>query len=423
MADGRRVTQVMVNLLTNAARYCHEASPIYVEATADRSDGGVMVSVTDNGQGLTADSLPHLFAKFSRPAGVDQRRDLGLGLAICKGIVEAHGGRIWAESDGPGLGSRFTFTLPAADEAATAAATAAAHSSAAGATRILAIDDNPRDLKHIRDTLTAAGYDTTVTGNPARIAALVADTDPHIVLLDLMLPGADGFDVMRDILAARDVAVIFLSAYGQHDLIAKALQMGAADYIVKPFSPTELTARIQAALRNKNQPTALPATTPAAPAQAPLKIGDLRHRPPRPPRHRSRPTRRSHPHRIPPPSRTRRQRRHGPHPRPAPHHSLEHPQPNRSRPNAHRHQERPPQTRRRRPQPALHRHSPPRRLPHAQTRPHQPPNTTLSPLFVAAEMRPRTRRAVSGLCAQMGASTASTCAEVISLTRTEAIRA
>ena len=274
MADGRRVTQVMVNLLTNAARYCHEASPICVEATADRSDGGVTVSVTDNGQGLTADSLPHLFAKFSRPAGPDQRRDLGLGLAICKGIVEAHGGRIWAESDGPGLGSRFTFTLPAADEAATAVAHRT-HSSAPGATRILAIDDNPRDLKHIRDTLTAAGYDTTVTGNPARIAALVADTDPHIVLLDLMLPGADGFDVMRDILAARDVAVIFLSAYGQHDLIAKALQMGAADYIVKPFSPTELTARIQAALRNMHQPAALPATAPAAPAQAPLEIGDL----------------------------------------------------------------------------------------------------------------------------------------------------
>ena len=277
MADRRRITQVIVNLLTNAARYCHEASPIEVEAAADNSGGAhVAVTVTDNGRGFTEDSLPHLFTKFSRPGGPDQRRDLGLGLAICKGIVEAHGGRIWARSDGPGLGSRFTFTIPTADPAATAAAHNT-HTGTSDATRVLAIDDNPRDLKHIRNVLTAAGYDTTVTGNPARIAALVADTDPHIVLLDLMLPGADGFEVMRDILPARDIPIIFLSAYSQHDLIAKALHMGAADYIVKPFSTTELTARIQAALRNK-PPAATPgaATTPTEPPpQAPFELGDL----------------------------------------------------------------------------------------------------------------------------------------------------
>ena len=272
MADGRRVVQVIVNLLANAARYSHEASPISVSA-AESGGAFVAISVTDNGRGLTEDSLPHLFAKFSRPPGPDQSRDLGLGLAICKGIAEAHGGRIWAKSDGPGLGSRFTFTLPTANEADIAAA----HSPAAGpagATRVLAVDDNPRDLKHIRDTLTAAGYDTTVTGDPARIAALAADADPHIVLLDFMLPGADGFEVMRDVLAAHDAPVIFLSAYGQDDLIAKALQMGAADYIVKPFSPTELTARIQAALRDGPQP-APPRPAAGPPVQEPFVLGDL----------------------------------------------------------------------------------------------------------------------------------------------------
>ena len=119
LADRRRIVQVLNNLLSNAARHSHELSPIRVAAVRD----GVHVafSVADDGVGLPAERLPHLFRKFSRLDGEERGRELGgsgLGLAICKGIVEAHGGRIRAESDGPGLGSRFTFTLPAVAEAA-----------------------------------------------------------------------------------------------------------------------------------------------------------------------------------------------------------------------------------------------------------------------------------------------------------------
>ena len=116
MADRRRIVQVLGNLLSNAARYSPEGSPIRVAAVRD----GVHVafSVTDEGRGLSADLLPHLFRKFSRIDGDDRGSGIagsGLGLAICKGIVEAHGGRIWAESDGLGLGARFTFTVPVVD--------------------------------------------------------------------------------------------------------------------------------------------------------------------------------------------------------------------------------------------------------------------------------------------------------------------
>ena len=106
MADGRRIIQVLNNLLSNAARHSHEASAIGV--TAVREGYHVAVSVTDEGRGIAAERLPHLFRKFARLEGEDRGRDIagsGLGLAICKGIVEAHGGRIWAESDGPGLGA------------------------------------------------------------------------------------------------------------------------------------------------------------------------------------------------------------------------------------------------------------------------------------------------------------------------------
>ena len=113
MADRLRIVQVLGNLLSNASRHSPEASSIRVSAV--REGVHVAVSVADDGMGVSADLLPHLFRKFSRIDGDDRGSGIagsGLGLAICKGIVEAHGGRIWAESDGPGLGARFTFTLP-----------------------------------------------------------------------------------------------------------------------------------------------------------------------------------------------------------------------------------------------------------------------------------------------------------------------
>ena len=252
MADRRRTIQVINNLLVNASRYSHEESAIRVEAALD--DMYVAVTIADNGWGLAAERLPHLFAKFSRDDGPHQGRDLGLGLAICKGIVEAHGGRIWAESDGPGLGSRFTFTIPVSDAPAPATAprqSAVTRWSFGEPIRVLAVDDDPRSLKRVRDSLADQGYEPVVTGDPQQVPSLIEETDPQVVLLDLMLPGTDGIELMQDILAVRDTPVIFLSAYNQEELVAKAFETGAADYIAKPFSPTELDARVKAALRNR----------------------------------------------------------------------------------------------------------------------------------------------------------------------------
>ena len=271
MADGRRIIQVLSNLLTNAARYSHEASAIGVSAV--REGYHVAVSVTDEGRGIAAERLPHLFRKFSRIDGEDRRRDIagsGLGLAICKGIVEAHGGRIWAESDGPGLGARFTFTIPVALDAAIAAANLPVRSrrSERERERILAVDDDPQTLRHVRDALTNAGYAPVVTGDPEEALSLVEANDPHLVLLDLMLPGTDGIELMRGILDMADVPVIFLSAYGQEETIARAFENGADDYVVKPFSPMELVARIKAALRKREAPEW------AEPSE-PFVLGDL----------------------------------------------------------------------------------------------------------------------------------------------------
>ena len=258
MTDRRRIVQVLSNLLSNAAKFSDEQSMIKVSAV--RAGFQVAVSVTDEGRGIPAERLPHLFRKFSQVNGEERQRDLagsGLGLAICRGIVEAHGGRIWAESDGPGQGARFTFTVPVAEREETGDAVEAAAVSErpelppVGRTRILAVDDDPHALRYIRGILSEAGYDPIVTGDPEDVRRLVEEKKPHLVLLDLMLPGTDGIALMRGILAKVDLPFIFLSAYGQEDLIAKAFDMGAVDYVAKPFSPTELAARIRAALRRR----------------------------------------------------------------------------------------------------------------------------------------------------------------------------
>ena len=256
MGDKSRIVQVLGNLLANAARHSPESSTIGVSAAL--GDLQVSISVSDEGGGIPAESLPHLFGKFSRIETEEQSGDTGLGLAVCKGIVEAHGGRIWAESDGPGLGARFTFTLPTVDQAGFVSpepsrqlSTPSARRSAREQLRILAVDDDDQALRYIRDALVKAGYAVIATGDPEDVPRLVEEEKPNLVLLDLMLPGVDGIDLMKEITSAGNVPVIFVSAYGQDQLVARAFEMGADDYVVKPFSPTELVARIKAALRRR----------------------------------------------------------------------------------------------------------------------------------------------------------------------------
>ncbi len=257
MVDRRRIVQVLNNLLSNAARHSNVLSPIRVTAVPDGVH--VALSVADDGVGVPAERLPHLFRKFSQLDGEERGREIGgsgLGLAICKGIVEAHGGRIRAESGGPGLGSRFTFTVPAVEEAVTLPPPPSRRRrpKTSERPRILCVDDDPQTLRYVRDALTKADYTPVVTGDPEEVPRLMAEEAPRLVLLDMMLPGSDGMELMKDIREVSDVPVIFLSVNGQEEVVARAFDMGAADYVVKPFSPTELAARIRAALRKRAAP-------------------------------------------------------------------------------------------------------------------------------------------------------------------------
>ncbi len=269
LADRQRIVQVLGNLLSNAARHSPHASAIRVAAAQDGAH--VAVSVVDEGPGIPAERLPHLFRKFARSGRQDRGRGVGpgLGLAICKGLVEAHGGRIWAESQGTGPGARFTFTLPAAEESRAAVAVRPGKGqdrrgrAVEDTPHILVVDDDPNTLVYVRGILEEAGCRVIVTGDPEEVAPLIEEHHPDLVLLDLLLPGTDGIELMQSLPPLADRPVIFLSAYGRDETIARALEVGAADYVVKPFSSTELVARIEAALRKQAGPS------------EPFRLGDL----------------------------------------------------------------------------------------------------------------------------------------------------
>ena len=258
VADRGRIVQVLNNLLANAARHSPESAPIRV--AAGRGGTHVAVSVTDEGRGMSPERLARLFRKYGGGGDGDGEPGVGggLGLAICKGLVEAHGGRIRAESAGPGQGTRVTFTVPlagqAGGEASAAQSRRAAAHRAGDRPRILVVDDDPQMLRFVRDALVGEGYAPLVAADHHRLSELMETERPALVVLDLILPGTDGIELMETVPGLADLPVIFISGYGRDETIARALEAGAEDYIVKPFSPTELTARIGAALRRRAEP-------------------------------------------------------------------------------------------------------------------------------------------------------------------------
>ena len=268
MADRARIVQVIVNLLTNAARHSPESSAISVSAV--RNGVCVEVSIADEGRGIPTERLPHLFRKFSSRDTDDRGGASGLGLAICKGIVETHGGRIWAENEGRGMGARFTFTIPVVEEVPSVRheAMEGRRLGERGAESILVVDDDPHMLRYLRKTLSGEGYSLIVAADADEALTIVAEDRPHLVLLDMVLPGTDGIELMQEIVSIADMPVIFLSAYGRDHLIARAFENGAADYIVKPFSPIELVARVGAAIQRSSVPG-------RSEALKPYELGDL----------------------------------------------------------------------------------------------------------------------------------------------------
>ena len=261
MADRRRIVQVLNNLLANAARHARRALPHPHRGEPRREPCRDRRARRGPGHRVRAACTPVPQARPHRCRRCRARRRQRSRARHLQGA----GGSAWRthprreRRSRPGRALHLHAPGCRGDPRQSAGEPAAGRAVAPFAPaeerpRILVVDDDPQALRFVRAALADAGYDALVTGDHHDLVALIDAERPHLVLLDLMLPDTDGIELMQRVSQLADQPVIFISAYGRDETIARALSSGAADYIVKPFSPTELVARIGAALRGRAEP-------------------------------------------------------------------------------------------------------------------------------------------------------------------------
>jgi two-component system, chemotaxis family, CheB/CheR fusion protein len=245
--DAARLTQVVANLLTNAVRYTPPHGEISL--TAERSGEEVLIRVKDNGRGISAQAIPHLFEMFYQERGGegDQRAGLGIGLTLAKKLVEMHAGSIEASSAGPNRGSTFTMHLPLSCNARQTQATLPTGvTNGQQGHRILIVDDNMDAAESMCMLLTSVGEgDVRTAFSGEEALKLGPHLCPDVVLLDLGMPGMDGYEVARRIRRepwGRDILLVALTGWGLDQHRNQTKEAGFDRHLTKPAELEALLA-------------------------------------------------------------------------------------------------------------------------------------------------------------------------------------
>ncbi|MDE2778746.1 MAG: winged helix-turn-helix domain-containing protein [Chloroflexota bacterium] len=259
MVDRQRLGQAVNTLLLCALKCSSPASALKVSVR--RQAGRVEVTISTEGPVAADRELYETIQEISRDqvkGGFAGKSNEDIALAVCKGVLNSHGGKLWAECGESGQGMTVGFSLPAVAEAdirpvpPSGPAPERPHPVEGGKSRILSVVENSRMLSAIQRTLSHCGYVPIGTLNYADLERLIEDEKPHLVLLDLTAPGARDFEVIQRVTQDYGVPAIVLSGQGDGECIVRAFEKGADDYIVKPFSPSELVARIRASFRKRS---------------------------------------------------------------------------------------------------------------------------------------------------------------------------
>jgi PAS domain S-box-containing protein len=245
--DAVRLAQVVSNLLGNAAKYSDDRARIWL--TARRQRGEIVLTIRDEGIGIDASVLPHIFEPFvQQPQGLDRADGgLGLGLAIVRGIVTAHGGTVVAHSAGPGRGTEIELRLPARDPVAADHACDRAFSHPR--TRVLVVDDNDDARILLAELLRHLGYEVMSAPDAPTALELARSEMPSIALLDIGLPGVDGYELARRFREqdpSGDLRLIALTGYGLESDRARARAAGFDLHLVKPVTTAILESTLEA---------------------------------------------------------------------------------------------------------------------------------------------------------------------------------
>jgi signal transduction histidine kinase/DNA-binding response OmpR family regulator len=251
--DASRLTQIVVNVLTNAAKYTEPRGRIHIHA---RRDGDRLeLGVRDSGIGISAEMMPHIFEMFAQERQALDRSHggLGLGLTIVKSLVNMHGGTVEAVSCGVGEGSEFIIRLPAIPPASVAAdlKPAATGESARTVTgrRILVVDDNTDAARLLAEALAMLGHDARVAFDGPDALAVAAEFQPHAALLDVGLPLMDGFELAERLLAsapaARRPVLVAVTGYGHVADRDRSRAAGFDAHVAKPVDVTHLVGLLE----------------------------------------------------------------------------------------------------------------------------------------------------------------------------------
>ena len=247
--DPTRLSQVLGNLLNNAAKYTPEQGEITL--SAQRHGSNVIIGVQDNGVGIAAEALPHVFDLFMQAApSLDRSQGgLGIGLSLAQTLARMHGGQINATSPGVDLGSKFTLEIPIGLPAAYAALADTLPSVAGPPRRILVVEDSRDAAEGMALLLTARGHTVQTAFDGLSGLETARTMQPDIVILDIGLPNMDGYQLahaLRHTPETANAALIALSGYGQLDDKRKSAEVGIAHHLVKPVTLANLEAVLTA---------------------------------------------------------------------------------------------------------------------------------------------------------------------------------
>ena len=244
--DSVRLAQVVANLLNNAAKYTPDGGQIDVHVEC--RDGMVTLRVRDNGIGIPLEMRNDVFDMFTQVNQHVQhsRGGLGIGLTLVKRMVEMHQGQIEVHSEGEGLGSEFTVSLPLAMAEKTAAAAASTESptaEAAASRRVLVIDDNADAANGLAMLLRTEGHEVRVCLDGASGLEYAEQWKPHVVFLDLGMPEMDGYETARHITSlpdGKEVTLVAVTGWGQEEDRRRTQDAGFDYHLVKPVDITAL---------------------------------------------------------------------------------------------------------------------------------------------------------------------------------------
>jgi signal transduction histidine kinase len=252
-ADRTRIVQCVANLLTNAAKYTPRQGHIALELT--RSGPSAVLRVRDNGIGFPAGEAPHLFDVFAQVASAAQHAQggLGLGLSIVKAMIDLHGGRVAAHSDGEGRGACFELALPLMSAApAESPRPAEPDTAPTGTCRVLVVDDNRDSADSLSELLQSCGHETRTAYSGGQALDVAAQWTPQIALLDIGLPDMSGHELARQLLARAVTprpVLVALTGWGQPADVARAVEAGFDHHLTKPADVDALLSLVDSVCR------------------------------------------------------------------------------------------------------------------------------------------------------------------------------